>query len=110
MLNIDSLNNIKLTRGDTMTLQVDLIRDGAPYVPDENDVIRFALSEAYLTEEGYQLIKEVIIPNDTLTFTLSAQDTKIAYGKYNYDIEITHTDGTVDTFISAKMTITEEVE
>lgn len=111
MLTIDVLNNIKLTRGDTLTLHVELIKDGAPYVPEEGDVIRFALSKAYLTQSGYELLKEVEIPGDTLTFTLSATDTKtLNYGTYNYDIQITHEDGAVDTFISAKLVITEEVE
>ena len=37
-------------------------------------------------------------------------ETALDYGTYNYDIEITHDDGTVDTFISAKLTITGEVK
>ena len=51
-----------------------------------------------------------VIPNDTLTFTLSSTQTRVPYRTYNYDIQVTHSDGCVDTFISAKLTITGEVE
>lgn len=110
MLAIDQNNNIKLTRGDTMTLTVNLTKDNEPYIPDQNDVIRFAVSKGYKGDIGYKLKFTKVIPNDTLTFTCESRETDLAYGTYNYDIEITHTDGAVDTFISAKLTITGEVE
>ena len=51
------------------------------------------------------------IPNDTLTFTLGAEVTQaLTEPKYNYDVQITHTDGTVDTFISSVMQMIDEVE
>ena len=51
------------------------------------------------------------IPNDTLTFTVPATTTgALDYEAYNYDIEITHGDGCVDTVLSAKLIITGEVE
>lgn len=110
MLNIDGNNNITLTRGDTLTLTVALQKDDESYTPDETDVIRFAVSKGYVTDAGYELMIEKTIPNDTLTFTITSEETKIPYKTYNYDLQITHADGCVDTFISSKFTITGEVE
>jgi hypothetical protein len=110
MLNIDGNNNITLTRGDTLTLTVALSKDGETYTPEEGDVIRFALSKGYMGEPGYEFKLDKTIPNDTLTFTLSATETALDYRSYNYDIQVTHEDGCVDTFISAKLTITGEVK
>ena len=110
MLTIDGNNNITLTRGDTLTLTVELTKDGETYTPEEGDVIRFALSKGYLGEPGYEFKLDKTIPNDTLTFTLSSTETALDYRSYNYDIQVTHSDGCVDTFISAKLTITGEVK
>ena len=110
MLKIDGNNNITLTRGDTLTLTVELTKDGEAYTPEEGDVIRFALAKGYETDFGYELLITEVIPNDTLTFTLTSTQTQLAYRAYNYDIQVTHSDGCVDTFISAKLTITGEVE
>lgn len=110
MLNIDGNNNITLTRGDTLTLTVGLTKDGETYTPVEGDVIRFALSKGYLGEPGYEFKLDKVIPNDTLTFTLTGTETALDYRSYNYDIQVTHEDGCVDTFISAKLTITGEVK
>lgn len=109
MLTING-NNITLTRGDTLTLTVNITKDGEPYVPEQTDVIRFAVSKGYDGEIGYELIKSVVIPNNTLTFTLASEDTKLAYRKYNYDVEVTHADGCVDTFLSGTLTIAGEVK
>lgn len=121
MLKIDGNNNITLTRGDTLTLTVSLFHEVdpvppatvptvEPYVPEQGDEIRFAVSKGYKTEPGYELKLSKDIPNDTLTFTCSSLETSLDYRTYNYDVEITHPDGCVDTFISAKLTITGEVE
>lgn len=110
MLNIDGNNNITLTRGDTLTLTVALMKDGEEYEVENDDVIRFALAKGYLGEPGYEFKLEKTIPHDSLTFTLSSQETALDYRSYNYDIEVTHGDGCVDTFISAKLTITGEVK
>ena len=110
MLTIDASNNITLTRGDTLTLTVTLKKGTQTYEPLEGDVIRFALSKGYEGEAGYELILEKTIPNDTLTFTLTSEETKLTGKSYNYDMQITHSDGSVDTFISARMTLTGEVK
>lgn len=109
MLQIDGNNNIVLTRGDTLTLTVELTKDGEPYTPEEGDVIRFAVSNAYKTQFGYECLISRTIPNDTLTFTVPATETQLDYKEYVYDVEVTHSDGCVDTFISAKLKIIGEV-
>ena len=121
MLAIDQNNNIKLTRGDTLTLTVGLYQvippeppetepTKEPYDPVEGDVIRFAVSTGYKGQINYDLKLSKTIPHDTLTFTCTSEETTLGYGAYNYDVEITHPDGCVDTFISAKLTITGEVK
>ena len=77
MLQIDSNNNIILTRGDTLTLTVELTKDGEVYTPEEGDVIRFAVSNVYKTQFGYELLISKTIPNDTLTFTVSSAETQL---------------------------------
>lgn len=108
MLTIDKSNNITLTRGDTLTLTVSLLKDNSPYVPTEGDSIRFAVSKGYKGQSGYELKLSKTIPNDTLTFTCESSETELDYAVYNYDVEITHDDDSVDTFISGKLTITGE--
>lgn len=110
MLNIDGNNNITLTRGDTLTITVTLKKNNQTYTPEQGDEIRFALSKGFVGEPAYELKVTKVIPNDTLTFTLTSEETMLEYRSYNYDIEITHNDGSVDTFISAKLTITGEVK
>ena len=121
MLIIDDKNNIRLTRGDTLTLTVDLFHEVdpvppaetptiEPYVPEEGDVIRFAVSEGFKGEPGYELKLSKTIPHDPLTVTCSAEESDLDYRDYNYDVEITFADGTVDTFIRGILTIEGEAE
>jgi len=121
MLTIDENNNITLTRGDTLTMTAHLMHEVdpvppateptiEPYEPVEGDSIRFAVSKEYKGEPGYELKIAKDIPLDTLTFTCSSTETTMDYRDYNYDVEITHADGTVDTFISATLTITGETK
>lgn len=92
-------NNITLTRGDTLQLKVSLYnQDGTEYEPASGDVIRFAMKKNYTDAEP---LLNITIPNDTLMLTLQPADTnQLDFGPYVYDLEITKTDGTVDTFIA----------
>lgn len=112
MLNIDAKNNITLTKGDSLTISLTLTkRNGEAYTPEAGDTIRFAVSKGYLGDAHYDLKYTQNIPTDTLSLTVPASETKkLECGDYNYDIQITHNDGFVDTFISAKLKITGEVE
>lgn len=110
MLSIDEKNNITLTRGDTLTLELSLTNtDGTAYTPAEGDVIRIAISKGYVGESFYELIKTAVF--DDLSVTIPASETETLGSKrYNYDVEITHSSGIVDTVISATLTMLGEAE
>lgn len=111
MLKIDERQNIILTRGDTLTLTVALKQGSNDYTPEEGDEIRIACSNGYKGQVLYALKFEAVIPNDTLTVTIPSTTTgALDYGEYNYDVEITHGDGCVDTVLSGHLIITGEVE
>jgi len=100
---------IKLTRGDTMRIKLDLhTKNGDEYIPSERDEIRFAVKKSYYDAEPLLLIP---IPNDSLILTINPEDTKpLDFGTYVYDIQITYANGDVDTFIyKQRFVIDEEV-
>lgn len=107
-------NTITMTRGDTLRVKViinsnDEEGNVTEYIPAEGDKIRFALKEKY-NDEYPLIIKD--IPWDTMILHLLPEDTKKLKhpSEYVYDIQITLTDGTVNTFIDrAKLRLTEEV-
>ena len=111
-------NNITLTRGDTLRVQVDITLDGEPYTPTSEDVIRFALKHTEMNADKSEyidtqplILKE--IPIETMILEILPEDTKeLGFGTYVYDVQITFgEDGTVNTFITkAKFKLTEEVE
>lgn len=107
-----SINNktkkISLVRGDTLRVQVEIFADNEPYIPVNGDSIRFAMKQYYASSK---VLIEKIIPNDTLILKLDPSDTKrLSFGKYVYDIEITFSNGDVDTFISGEFELTPEVK
>lgn len=101
MYSIDG-TTITLVRGDTATITVDMTYDdNTPYVPEEGDEINFLLYKNSATETP--TLTKAISPN-TRILQFSASDTEeLPYGdkigKYVYDIELSKSDGTVDTFI-----------
>lgn len=112
---------IKLTRGDSLILQVVILRkkDKEPseiYTPQEGDTVRFALKRNMMNPEKTKYIDkkpliEKDIPIKTLILRLESEDTKfLEFGNYVYDIELTTKDGIVDTFIAdADFILTPEV-
>lgn len=102
-------NVITITRGDTLVSKVTIMdAAGNEYIPCAEDSIRFALKQSSEDEEAL-IVKE--IPYDTLILQLDADETKrLSVGEYRYDIEITLSNGVVDTFIPwSKFKVTEEV-
>lgn len=102
-------NTIIMTRGDTLKIKINITDSaGEPYIPVEGDTIRFAAKENY-DDELPCILKD--IPYDTCILHLEPADTKDLKQpcSYFYDIEITLNDGTVDTFITGKLNIKEEV-
>lgn len=114
-------NEITLTRGDTLRLQVEILKDDEVYTPKDGDSVRFALKHNKFTSKDKWGTNEFVedealivkpIPNETLVLKLDPEDTKgLGFGSYRYDIEITFEDGTVDTFIAnAPFKLTPEVD
>ena len=103
-------NNIILTRGDTLLLEIKMIKQGETYIPIEGETLRFAMKNKYSDpDEKVILVKN--IPIDTLILELEPEDTKNLpmRSKYVYDIQFTDINGRVDTFIKGTLTIEEEV-
>lgn len=89
---------ITLTKGDSFYCQVALTKDGNEYVPQEGDSLRFVMKKHYSDTEA---VIEKSIPTATLVLYLSPEDTKsLSTGVYQYDMEITMSDGDIDTFIN----------
>lgn len=102
--------SIFLTRGDTFRATIVITDEhGEPYTPVTGETIRFAMKKDYSDAE---CLIEKAIPIDTMEFILEPSDTKeLDFGTYVYDIQITRSNGDVDTFITkASLTLTEEVE
>lgn len=102
---------ISLTRGDTFKATVTIYNpDGTEYTPIEGDSIRFAMKQNYNSSE-VKIEKD--IPTDTLLLEIDPEDTKGLKqpADYVYDIQLTHINGDIDTFISNGIfRITEEVK
>lgn len=103
-------NNITLTRGDTLLLQINLTAEDEPYVPQEGDSLRFAMKRKY-TDDDSDVVLVKNIPIDTCVLEIQPQDTKDLpmRSKYVYDIQFTGADGRVNTFVQGIFTIEEEV-
>lgn len=97
--------NISLTRGDSATLHVDLTQGGAPYEPQEGDVLTLTVKKDAKDAEALL----TITADSECTFHFAPSDTDgLAFGGYKYDIQLT-TGEEVYTPIVATFTITEEV-
>lgn len=107
-LTVNDSNVIYLTRGDTMVLNIEILVDGDPYTPEEGDTIRFALKHSKMNLDKTEFVdtNPVItkaVDMEEMTLTLLPTDTaSLGFGQYVYDIELTKSDGTVDTFIANK--------
>lgn len=99
---------ISMVRGDTFVAAITLNRNGEPYIPTENDTIRFAAKRQY---GDLQPCIQKEVPTDTMELKLNPSDTaKLPFGTYIYDLEIEFEDGGVDTFVaSGKLNILNEV-
>ena len=95
---------ITLTRGDSLSLSVEITEDGDAYIPEEGDVISFALRSPEIVNGEYTgaILISKTIPNDTQLLTLSSTDTAtLPFGHYVYEVSLNKADGTSDTFIPA---------
>ncbi len=108
MLFIDKNNNIKLTRGDTAILRLNVTdtSTGNAHELTDGDV-------AVLTVKASTMTDVVTIQKALRggVFVITPDDTAhLEYGTYRYDVQITMADGAVYTVIApARFTLTEEV-
>ena len=108
LINNDT-KEIFLTRGDTLKVTINLLKDGLLYQPEEGDVIRFAMKKNF--DRRARVLINKVIPNDTLELHLEPEDTKkYNFGDYVYDIQITFANGDVYTFIKGVIRLEEEVQ
>lgn len=100
---------ITLTKGDSARIGISITtKSGETYTPKTGDQIRFYLKRD-IKASNVMLEKEIDISD--MLLNLRPDDTKqLATGNYVYDIELTKTNGDVDTFINAaQLTILAEV-
>lgn len=117
MIRVTKNNTIEMTRGDTLLVHVALTVDGEPYEPAEGDSIRFAVksNDMDIKKTAFRDSTPLIvrdIPTDTLLLRLDPEDTKaLAFGDYVYDIQLTRSNGFVNTFIAdSRLTLLREVD
>lgn len=101
MIYIDKFNNIKLTRGDTATLTIELTDlEGFPYIPNPDDTILFGIK---LNEWDTSCLKRILIDPITMKLDISKATTNdLDFLTYYYDIKLITADGQTDTFINAR--------
>ena len=101
---------ITLIRSDTLIVRVHPIRNDEEYVPEEGDIIRFAMKRKWKDSTDKVLINKVI-PNDTLLLELTPEDTMDlkAPRRYVWDIELTDVNNRKDTFLRGYLLLKEEV-
>ena len=103
-------NMIIMTRADTLITKIIITDvDGNEYIPAPTDQLRFALKEDY-NDKKTLIYKE--IPIDTQILRVDTEDTKklTQPGTYVFDIQLTYGDNIVDTIISGRLKLTQEVE
>lgn len=97
MLDIDSNNNIKLTRGDSASIGVDLKNpDGSAYVLQSGDVLMFTVKYNCITED---IIIQKDISLNAMINILPSDTNNLLYGNYYYDVQLTKANGEVNTVI-----------
>ena len=98
MLYIEKDGTVRLTRGDSAILTVDLTyKDtGTPYEIGEHDTVTMTVKKSAKNPD-FVMQKKVV---GSTSIYIQPSDTKgLAFGKYKYDVELTTAGGDVYTFI-----------
>lgn len=98
MLYIETDGTIRLTRGDTARLNVQITNQIGEdeYTIDANDTLTFSVKKS-VSESEYVLQKTIV---GSGAFHIEPRDTsELAYGKYKYDVQLTTASGDVYTII-----------
>lgn len=97
MLNIDENNNITLTRGDSASIAVELKNpDGTDYSLQSGDILLFTVKYNCITED---IIIQKDISSDGIINLIPSDTNDLLYGVYFYDVQLTRTNGAVNTVI-----------
>lgn len=119
MIKVDeSTYTITIIRGDSGFVTVPLVEVTTdehgqevetPYELQDSDILRFAAAKKYgATEDECFIIRE--INHDTQRLYFYPEDTKDQkFGEYKYDLELTNSEGFVDTILKGTLIIAEEV-
>ena len=105
MFEINENNVIKLTRGDYACFNIDIYNfDDSPYVLEDGDTVTFTVKRSVST-------RDYLIQKTGTTIEINGEDTdNLNYGRYYYDVQLTHANGNRDTFITpTEFILTEEV-
>lgn len=89
---------IKLTRGDTAYLKVDIVNDlsGEPYEMDPNDTLTLTVKR---TVKDTEICFQKTIKGST-EFKIEPEDTvHCSFAKYKYDVQLKRTNGDVHTVV-----------
>lgn len=105
----DKSNTIRITRGDSLTINVTLTDDdGFPYEPVEGDVVLFTVKKSASAQDI--LIQKEIDTQDLVLDLVEADTENLAFGEYKYEIEVSTVENDHYTVIkNAPFIITEEL-
>lgn len=97
MLEIDSNNNITLTRGDNASIEVSLYNpDGTTYTLQTGDVLLFTVKYNCITEN---IIFQKDISSNAIINITPADTNNLLYGVYYYDVQLTKANEEINTVI-----------
>lgn len=86
-------NTIKLTRGDTCYIEIDIVGN---YEIQEGDIIHFSVKKR-VKDSDYAF--HIAMPAGTI-LVINPSDTKnLDFGRYYYDIQLSTVDGEVFTLL-----------
>jgi phage gp45-like len=98
VLYIQHGGKIRLTRGDTAILKVDIVNDitGDEYIVANDDTLTFTMAKNY--DDERPLIQKTIKGSNS--FHIEPKDTSnLEFGEYIYDVELVTASGDVYTVI-----------
>lgn len=106
---ISNKNTITLTRGDSFIARVDITdHEGKEIKPPEGSSLRFAMKKTFEDEEPLLVVN---IPINTMLLELKPEQThELPFGNYVYDVQLTTSEGLIDTIIpKGRLRLSEEV-
>lgn len=109
MLKVKSNGTINMSRGDSISLTINLSdSDGNEYILQEGDRLFFSAKKK-ATDESYAISPILLTGEKGTTLHLDASDTyDLEFGTYLYDIQLVTANGKTNTVIKPTQLIIEE--